>query len=155
MAGWMDAWLVGWMDGCMAGWMAGWMKLAIQISIKHTHLRFKINCWERYELQVIFLPLCYLSRMGAHLKIDEVGTEQDFRVERIIMHPYYKRPFGLAHDIALLKLDRPAQITKHVGLVCLPEDYNPLPIDNENKKCWITGICSMTYSYRLEEEEIV
>ena len=78
-------------------------------------------------------------RLGAHRRLGEVGTEQDFSVQRIVKHPYYKRPYGLAHDIALLKLDSPAQLTKHVGLVCMPEESYALPIDDDSNKCWITG----------------
>ena len=81
----------------------------------------------------------FLFRMGAHLKNGQVGGEQDFGVSRIIMHESYKKPFGMANDIALLKLDRPAQITRQVSTVCLPDASHTLPIDNPGKKCWITG----------------
>ncbi|XP_073240341.1 trypsin-3-like [Porites lutea] len=75
-------------------------------------------------------------RLGAHKRTDTVGTEQDFRVTKVIMHPFYHKPIGMSHDIALLKLDRPAALNKFVNLVCLPGSV-PAPV--EGKKCWITG----------------
>ena len=78
--------------------------------------------------------------MGAHSKGGNDRTAQDFRVQRIIMHERYKRPFGLSNDIALLKLNKPAQLNRYVGLACLPGSGTPqLPIDDMSKKCWITG----------------
>ena len=55
--------------------------------------------------------MCFVflfQRMGAHYRSSTTGTEQDFRVDKIINHENYKRPRGLAHDIAMLKLDKPA-----------------------------------------------
>ena len=56
------------------------------------------------------------------------------------MHYSYKKPYGLSHDIALLKLSSPAQLNSAVGIACLPDTSVDLPIDDESKKCWITGI---------------
>ena len=79
--------------------------------------------------------------MGAHNKRGNDRNAQDFTIQRIIMHESYKRPFGLSNDIALLKLNKPAQINNYVGLACLPDSSTPsLPIDNMAKKCWITGM---------------
>ena len=76
--------------------------------------------------------------MGAHYRSSTIGTEQDFGVERIISHESYKKPRGLAHDIAMLKLNKPAQINKAVGLACLPgHSGNVEEIDK--KHCWVTG----------------
>jgi len=75
-------------------------------------------------------------RLGAHNRKEIVGTEQDFTVTKIIMHPFYHKPIGMSHDIALLKLDKPAVLNKFVNLVCLPE---VVPAPPEGKKCWITG----------------
>ena len=57
-----------------------------------------------------------------------------------MMHESYNRPRGLAHDIALLKLATPAQLTSRVSLACLPDEKYPLPIDHPTKKCWATGM---------------
>ena len=78
--------------------------------------------------------------MGAHYrKSGSVGTEQTIDVAAIIPHESYNRPQRLANDIALLKLARPAVLGKGVGLVCLSNPSNVLPIDNPNKRCYITG----------------
>ncbi|XP_078356741.1 CUB and peptidase domain-containing protein 1-like [Oculina patagonica] len=84
-------------------------------------------------------PSSILVRMGAHGKYIKVGTEQDIKVEEIIVHPNYKKPKSESNDIALLKLDKPAKLGKGVGLVCMPDPGLPLPVDDPNRKCWITG----------------
>ncbi|KAL9972358.1 hypothetical protein ACROYT_G018643 [Oculina patagonica] len=85
-------------------------------------------------------PRSISIRMGAHKRISTVGTEQDLRVVKIISHPRYNSPLQLSHDIALIKLEEPAILNNAVGLVCVPDGSTPaMPIDNLNKKCWITG----------------
>ena len=76
--------------------------------------------------------------MGAHYRSSSIGTEQDFKVERVISHESYKKPRGLAHDIAMLKLDKPAQINKAVGLACLPAQSADVT-EIDGKHCWVTG----------------
>ncbi|KAL9985662.1 hypothetical protein ACROYT_G008088 [Oculina patagonica] len=79
-------------------------------------------------------------RLGAHYRVSgSVGTEQDINVEKIITHESYHKPKTYSNDIALLKLAKPATLGRGVGLVCLSHPSNALPIDNANKKCWITG----------------
>ncbi|KAK3739890.1 hypothetical protein QZH41_007733 [Actinostola sp. cb2023] len=51
-------------------------------------------------------------RMGAHKRTSTVGTEQDFKVSKIIKHSSYQSPKSYSHDIALLKLERPALLDK-------------------------------------------
>ncbi|KAL9985540.1 hypothetical protein ACROYT_G007958 [Oculina patagonica] len=75
-------------------------------------------------------------RLGAHKRTSSVGTEQDFRVEKVITHPSYHKPKSYSHDIALLKLEKPAVLGRYVNLACLPHNVNA-PVDGE--KCWITG----------------
>ena len=77
-------------------------------------------------------------RLGAHYRSSTIGTEQDFRIERVISHESYKRPRGLAHDIAMLKLDKPAQINKAVGQACLPA-FSGDVAEIDDKHCWVTG----------------
>lgn len=48
------------------------------------------------------------------------NTEQEFKIQKIIKHPDYDANH-IDNDIALLKLDRPAMITPHVKLACLPD----------------------------------
>ena len=86
------------------------------------------------------MTLNILLRLGAHFRTTgTVGTEQDIDVAEIYRHEKYHSPQTYSHDIALLKLAKPAKLGKGVGLVCLPDSNLPLPIDNSNKKCWITG----------------
>ena len=77
--------------------------------------------------------------MGAHYRSGTTGPEQDFRVERIINHENYNKPRRLAHDIAMLKLNKPAQIKREVGLACLPA-YSQDVTEIDHKACWVTGI---------------
>ena len=42
----------------------------------------------------------------------------------------------MAHDIAMLKLRRPAKINRAVGMACLPESSGRVP---DGKICWVTG----------------
>lgn len=78
--------------------------------------------------------------MGAHSRLGiSSGTEQDIDVAEIITHEKYLSPFGYSHDIALLRLAKPAKLGTGVGLVCLPNSSLPLPIGDLNKKCWISG----------------
>ncbi|KAM7446414.1 hypothetical protein ABFA07_005257 [Porites harrisoni] len=79
--------------------------------------------------------------MGAHSRTNDMkfGTEQDFSVEEVIIHPNYRVPKFESNDFALLKLSKPAKLNKAVGLACIPDLGLPLPIDNPNVKCWTTG----------------
>ena len=82
-----------------------------------------------------------MNRVGAHTRFGTgVGTEQDIDVAEIITHEKYHIPRRYSHDIALIRLAKPAKLGKGVGLVCLPDSNLPrLPEDDPNKKCWITG----------------
>jgi len=75
-------------------------------------------------------------RLGAHYRNSNVGTEQNMEVERIIDHHSYKRPYGMAHDISLLKLRSRAQINRAVNLACLPGSSGEV---SDGKMCWVTG----------------
>ncbi|KAL9953476.1 hypothetical protein ACROYT_G040898 [Oculina patagonica] len=85
-------------------------------------------------------PSSIKIRLGAHYRTSgSVGTEQDIDVAKIIMHESYETPNSDSNDIALIKLVSPADLGVGVGLVCLPDTGHQLPVDNVNKKCWITG----------------
>ncbi|XP_022786238.1 uncharacterized protein LOC111326491 isoform X2 [Stylophora pistillata] len=78
-------------------------------------------------------------RVGAHYRTSgSVGTEQDITVSKIIVHENYQTPKTYSNDIALLYLEKPVVLGVGVGLVCLPEIKNILPVDL-NETCWITG----------------
>ena len=95
--------------------------------------------FKKEELKVYHCFVClffFFFRLGAHYRSGEVGTEQDLQIERIISHHNYKRPYGMAHDIALLKLRKPAQINRAVNLACLPGSSGEV---SDGKMCWVTG----------------
>jgi trypsin len=56
--------------------------------------------------------LGYMVRLGAHRRSVEVGTEQDFKIVKVITHPSYHKPLKYSNDIALLKLEKPAQLNR-------------------------------------------
>lgn len=89
----------------------------------------------------------FFYRLGAHYRTNgTVGTEQDIDVAEIIMHENYFSPLAESNDIALLKLLSPADLGDGVELVCLPDTNHELPIDNLEKKCWVTGWGSLYFS---------
>ena len=55
------------------------------------------------------------------------------------MHENYGIPHQYSNDIALINLASPAELGTGVGLVCFPDTGHQLPIDDLNKRCWITG----------------
>ncbi|CAH3026001.1 unnamed protein product, partial [Porites evermanni] len=81
-------------------------------------------------------PSSIVIRLGAHRRLNSVGTEQDLRVSKVITHPSYHKPTTYGHDIALLKLEKPAQLNRYVNLVCLP---HAVAAPTDGTKCWITG----------------
>ncbi|XP_068745607.1 MAM and LDL-receptor class A domain-containing protein 1-like isoform X1 [Montipora capricornis] len=76
-------------------------------------------------------------RLGAHKRTTSVtGYEQDFNVSKVITHPLYQFPQRFSHDIAIVKLSKPAQLNRRVHPACLPLVV-PAPVNGE--RCWITG----------------
>ena len=86
------------------------------------------------KIEIAFNWKC--CRLGAHFRNGNVGTEQDFEVEKIISHQSYNSPVGLAHDIAMLKLKNQASLDDAVNLACFPESSGSVP---DGKMCWVTG----------------
>ncbi|XP_066924852.1 transmembrane protease serine 13-like [Clytia hemisphaerica] len=63
--------------------------------------------------------------------------EQRFRVEKVWAHPkYYKTNYDYDHDIAVIKLSKPATLNRAVGVACLPSQYEKVSLDS---KCYISG----------------
>lgn len=83
--------------------------------------------------EVFFLSI---FRLGAHKRKQSVGTEQLMEIEKIISHQSYRRPYGMAHDIAMIKLAKPARIGKYVNLACMPGSSGSVA---DGKECWVTG----------------
>jgi len=44
--------------------------------------------------------------------VNSLGSEQDLKVSMVIMHKSYMTPTQYAHDIALLKLEKPATLNE-------------------------------------------
>ena len=65
--------------------------------------------------------------------------QQTFRVKTLVKHSGFTMQ-NLKHDIAVLQLDRSAQLSDKVTTVCLPDRDADL-----NSKCYITGL-SLTFS---------
>lgn len=63
------------------------------------------------------------------------GTEQSFRVLRIVRHPDHN-PTTKDSDITLLELNQGATLNKYVGLACLPTEEPKLKLEST---CFITG----------------
>ena len=76
----------------------GWEKLALKM--------------KKTFMSVAFTLSTYFYRLGAYIRTANVGTEQDFRVIKIIKHPSYNNPKRYSHDIALLKLEKPAALDR-------------------------------------------
>ena len=83
-------------------------------------------------------------RLGAHRRTDDVGTEQDMEIEKIISHKDYRTPYGMAHDIAMLKLKTPAKLNRAVNLACMPPSSGNV---KDGKMCWVTGRLRAIYSW--------
>lgn len=78
-------------------------------------------------------PADYQLVFGAHdLRIRNFTVH---RLARVRLHPLFNLLFPRAHDVALLKLSRPAILNERVNLVCLPSLAN-LPA---NSRCIVTG----------------
>ncbi|XP_073240968.1 transmembrane protease serine 9-like [Porites lutea] len=78
-----------------------------------------------------------IVRMGAHNRVESKppnAKEQRFKLLKIIKHPSYHKPIDMSHDIALLKLERPAILDSYTNLACLPSS-DPVVGDS----CVITG----------------
>ncbi|EDO47336.1 predicted protein, partial [Nematostella vectensis] len=74
-------------------------------------------------------------RLGEHNLRRGDGTEQDFTVRQVIVHPNYRRQ-TTDSDVALLRLSHPATLNKAVSLICLPKEGESEAV---GKNCYITG----------------
>ena len=57
-------------------------------------------------------------------------------MEKIISHHSYGKPYGMAHDIAMVKLSMPATLNEAVNIACLPSSRGDV---EDGKMCWVTG----------------
>ncbi|EAT33372.2 AAEL014349-PA [Aedes aegypti] len=66
---------------------------------------------------------------------DEKICRQEYKVEKIIVHPSYNKSVrNKVHDITLLRLAEDVQFNKYVRPICLPfdESIRDMPIDDED-----------------------
>ena len=74
------------------------------------------------------------------------GSEQKFKIEKMWAFPKYgKSTFDYDNDIAVLKLDRPAKLSKSVGIACLPSQYEKVPSD---AKCYVSGLLKFRIAHQ-------
>ena len=63
--------------------------------------------------------------------------EQKYGVQKIWAHPKFQRAnLQFEHDIAIIKLNKPVQLSKNVGIACLPKKSEKVP---SNSKCYVAG----------------
>ncbi|XP_037079089.1 venom protease-like [Pollicipes pollicipes] len=80
-----------------------------------------------------------LVRLGEHdLDAADDGEHQDRGVRRAVRHPDYMRS---SNDVALLELDRPAELCDTVAPVCLPEPTATLA----SRDGWAVGWGELSY----------
>lgn len=73
-------------------------------------------------------------KLGYELKHEEPLPYEILNVSYINMHPGYTKGVG-DHDLAILRLEKPAVLDHHVNPLCLPQT-NQL---QEKKSCIATG----------------
>jgi len=81
-------------------------------------------------------PRIYRIVLGEHDRAKEEETRQYFDVSQLYMYKRYQTDSGYGHDIALIRLSRPAILNQAVGLVCLPKQNERVTI---GKLCYLTG----------------
>ncbi|XP_078378966.1 chymotrypsin-like protease CTRL-1 [Oculina patagonica] len=78
-------------------------------------------------------PNRYSLLLGAHSRTGEDG--EVVRVSRVIKHPGFSMSH-LRHDVAVLKLSRPATIGGKIGTICLPSHGSRV---SQRATCYVTG----------------
>ncbi|XP_061447603.1 serine protease 33-like [Rhineura floridana] len=74
--------------------------------------------------------------LGAHQLLNLSSHVEEFRVERIFLHPNYNGQPDSSGDIALLKLRSPVNFTNYILPICLPKSSTQLSPEAD---CWVTG----------------
>ena len=71
---------------------------------------------------------------GGHRRLGSTSVQQTFRVKTLHKHSGFTMQ-NLKHDVAVLQLERPVQLSDKVTTICLPDQDAHL-----NSKCYITGL---------------
>lgn len=74
----------------------------------------------------------YKVILGEYRRKIKDNTEQEFNVEKIIIHPDYQESTYL-NDIALFKLSKKAVLGKSARKICLPD------AELTHSECYVTG----------------
>ena len=77
--------------------------------------------------------------LGAH---DKKNDGEVYDVSKVEMHEDYSSWAGMKHDVAVVKLSRPAKLGKKISTVCLPSQGSRVKIGTQ---CYVTGKYWMTY----------
>ncbi|XP_063969637.1 atrial natriuretic peptide-converting enzyme-like isoform X2 [Lytechinus pictus] len=114
--------------------------------IDESHVLTAAHCFQRYGKS------SFKVRLGEHHQFINESSEQDFRISCLYKHPEYNSK-TTNNDIAVIRLDRPAQITSFVTPACLPTEGE----FGNNHQCWISGWGNTgndRYPSRLQEARV-
>jgi len=93
-----------------------------------------------------YLP--FVDNVGDILKVRlgeyDVSTtaeplrHEEFNISNIVVHPGFNNS-TLVHDIALLRLEKPAKRKQNIDVVCMPKPSDFLSEGDDSVKCYVTG----------------
>lgn len=63
---------------------------------------------------------------------------EEFNITNIVVHPGFNNS-TLVHDIALLRLEKPAKRKQNIDVVCMPKPSDVLAEGDDSVKCYVTG----------------
>ena len=92
-----------------------------------------------YRKAKLVFPYCYtmqLILLGEHDITKTEGTEQRFRVFKIISHDSYSHGKNYQHNIALIELQFHARFNANVQPICLPDFKKDVAAGTI---CYLTG----------------
>lgn len=95
-------------------------------------------------------PKAYMVRCGEwDTKSDsEPLSHQDRRVERITVHPSYKRFKYYDNNIAILHVEQDFNLEAHISPICLPDERTGQR-SYLKEGCWATGWGKEDFSEKL------
>ena len=84
----------------------------------------------------VYLLLFLFFLTGEHDRTKDEGKEQYFDVSQLYLNKHFQTYSGYGHDIALIRLSRPAILNRYVSLACLPRQNERVAT---GKLCYLTG----------------
>ena len=93
-----------------------------------------------FRFSSYILVLDIFSCKGAHRR---TGDGQVLSVSRVIKHPSFNKRH-LRHDVAVLKLARPATLGGKINTICLPSHGSRV---SQGTKCYVTGKILITMNF--------